>query len=83
MSQFNQQVYEKALEEAKSYAKRFSEPMFIIRFNFSGKIETIFSDVLADSFEHIGELSTIIASVSKRGKVTESRWVKQQMGVAA
>ena len=78
---FNQKMYNEALTEAEKRAVTFKEA-YVVRY------WTEIDEFMALSLENATiaggwEVSTIAATVSHEGAITESRWVKEQMGVAA
>lgn len=81
-------TYQEARDRAKDMA-RVLEETYVVHC-WAGSNELGIPDSIdytsLDSFVNLGKPNAptyIMATVDKDGKVTESRWVKEQMGVAA
>lgn len=78
MSQFNQKMYNEALTEAEKRAVAQKEA-YVVR--YWSEIDE-FMPISLENATIVGgwDVSTIAATVNHEGIITESRWVKPQMG---
>lgn len=82
MSGFNMEAYTQTLEKAEADAVKYKDSRVVIWWPRTGHFGHYFlnAHVLSEDPDSTGVL---VASVDHTGIITESRWVKQQMGVAA